>query len=319
MIKLPSFGKKEEFPDQFFVLDLGGKIFKAFVLDYSGGTISHLGSRKIPRSDNPEEDLKISVQELRRDFPEAKPSAVVGVSGPHTSAFTTVVRSSTNRDIDELAIHARSAALEDAQEELRRGLGDPKLSVTEIEAEILEVKEMDKLEVYIFASFADGSYLGELARLVKSSGLSLWGFSSLPFNLISKLSEEEEDLNALVFDIGGSKTEISLAFGGQLMDTKSFFWDFRESGNPTAFLDLWLNAVSTALSSFQGVENFPAKIFLTGGAASFPELLEVVSSYPWSKDHPFEVAPEVVILEEDKLSLSLGLVAKRVREEGSDE
>ncbi len=318
MIKLPSLRKKEEFPDQFFALDLGGKIFKVFVLDYSGGSVSPLGSRKIPRTDTAEEDLKEAVEELKHDFPEAKPLAVVGVSGPHTLAFTTVVRSSTDRDVEELAVHARGAALEDAQKELREGLGDPKLSVTEIEAEILEVKEVDKLEVYIFSSFADGSYLGQLANLVKNAGLSLWGFSSLTFNLVSKLSEDEE-LNALIFDIGGSKTEISLAFGGQLMDTKSFFWDFKENGNPTAFLDLWLNAVSSALSAFEGVETFPPKIFLTGGAAAFSGLLEVLSSYPWSKDHPFEVAPEVVTLEEEKLPLSLGQVAKRVKEEGSDE
>ncbi len=317
-LKLPSFEKRKEFPDQFFALDLGGKVIKAFVFNCGEDTVAPLGSRKIPRGENLEKDLKEAVTELKNDFPDAEPIAVVGVSGPHTLAFTTVVRSSTSRDVEELVSHARETALHSAQEELREGLGDPKLKVSEIEAEILEVKEADKLEVYLLTSFATAPYLAEQARLVKNAGLSLWGFSSLPFNLVSELSQTG-DLNALVLDIGGSKTEISLVFGGQLMETKSFFWDFGKNGNPTAFLDLWLEAISISLSAFEGVEVFPSKIYLGGGASSFPSLLEVVSSYPWSRDHSLEVAPEVIPLEEDQLPLSLKQVALRMKEEVKDE
>ncbi|GMR19202.1 MAG: hypothetical protein BMS9Abin34_333 [Patescibacteria group bacterium] len=319
-LKLPSLGKREEFPDQFFVLDLGGKVLKAFVLNYAEGMVARLGARKIPRADRPEDDmgnLKEAVGELKSDFPDAAPVSVVGASGPRTLAFTTVVRSSTSRDVEELTSHARETALRSAQEELRSDFGDPKLGVSELEAEILEVKEADKMEVYLFTSFADRSYLSEQAELVKRAGLSLWGFSSLPFNLVSELSKTSE-LNALIFDIGGAKTEISVVFGGQLMETKSFFWNFSENGNPTAFLDLWLDAVSATLLDFSEVKVFPAKMFLTGGGSSFPGLLEVVSSYPWSRDHPFEVAPDVVALEEDRLPLSLGQVALRVKGEGDE-
>lgn len=320
MIKLalPKLGQKKDFPDQFFALDLGGKVNKVFVLDSSGGTVNSLGSRKIPVS----EDLKAVVEELRFDFPEAEPTAVVGVSGPHTTSFTTVVRSATTKVVEDLADHARSLAAESARDELRESFGDPKLSVSELEAEILEVKEADKLEVYIFTSFAAAPYLAEKEQLVKEAGLSLWGFSSIPFNLVTELSKQmpvDEELNALILDIGGSKTELSLSFGGQLMETKSFFWDFTENGNPAAFLDLWLESVSAALSTFEGVDVFPAKIFLAGGAAAFPGLTEMISSYPWSRDHPFEIAPEVVTLEEDRIPLSLGQVALRVREEPEEQ
>ena len=320
MIKLalPKFGQKKEFPDQFFALDLGGKINKVFLLDYSGGTVNSLNSRKVPVS----EDLKAVVEELRFDFPEAEPLAVVGVSGPYTTSFTTVVRSATTKVVRDLADHARALAADSARDELRESLGEPKLAVSELEAEILEVKEADKMEVYIFTSFAAAPYLAEKEQLVKEAGLSLWGFSSIPFNLVTELSKQtptDEELNALIIDIGGSKTELSLSFGGQLMETKSFFWDFTDNGNPAAFLDLWLESVSAALSTFEGVDVFPAKIFLAGGAAAFPGLLEVFSSYPWSRDHPFEVAPEVMTLEEDRIPLSLGQVARRVREEPEDQ
>lgn len=326
-IKLPSFGRKEEFPDQFFALDLGGKINKVFVLHAAGGVVNAVGSRRIARADSPEEDrenLKQAVAELRADFPDASPTAVVGISGPYSLAFTTVVRSSTSKDVEELVSHAREAALHSAEEELREGLGEPKLKVSEMEAEILEVKEVDKLEVFLFTSFAAEPYLAEQSQLVKYVGLSLWGFSSLHFNLVSELvgsrpAEEGEELNALIFDIGGTKTEVGLVFGGQLMDTKSFWWDFKENGNPATFLDLWMETVSTALSAFEGVEAFPAKIYLAGGAASFPGLFEVAASYPWSRDHHFEVAPEVVPLEEDRLPLSLGQVALRVNKEEKSE
>ncbi len=327
-IKLPSFGKKEEFPDQFFAVDFGGKIIKVFVLNSAAGLVSAVGSRRIARAESPEGDrdnLKQAVEELRTDFPDAAPTAVVGISGPYSLAFTTVVRSSTSKDVEELVSHAREAALHSAEEELREGLGEPKLKISEMEAEILEIKEVDKLEVFLFTSFAAEPYLAEQAQMLKYAGLSLWGFSSLPFNLVSELaksrpSEEGEELNALVFDIGGTKTELSLVFGGQLMDTKSFWWDFKENGNPATFLDLWMEAVSTALSAFEGIETFPAKIYLAGGAASFPGLLEVAASYPWSRDHHFEVAPEVVPLEEDRLPLSLGQVALRInKEEGPND
>lgn len=327
-IKLPLFGKKEEFPDQFFALDFGGKIIKIFVLNSADGMVNAVGSRRIARAESSEEDrnnLKQAVEELRADFPDSSSKAVVGVSGPYSLAFTTVVRSSTSRDVEELVSHARETALRSAEEELREGLGEPKLKVSEMEAEILEIKEVNKLEVFLFTSFAAEPYLSEQAQMLKYAGLSLWGFSSLPFNLVSELvrshpSEEGEELNAMVFDIGGTKTEISLIFGGQLMDTKSFWWDFKENGNPATFLDLWMEAVSTTLSAFEGIEAFPAKIYLAGGAASFPGLLEIAASYPWSRDHNFEVAPEVVPLEEDRLPLSLGQVALRVnKEEESNE
>ena len=68
------------------------------------------------------------------------------------------------------------------------------------------------------------------------------------------------------------------------------------------------------MGAFEGVETFPAKIFLSGGAAAFPGLVEAASSYPWAQDHPFEIAPEVTLLEADRLPLSLGQVALRVKE-----
>jgi len=326
-LSLPFFKKKEEFPDQFFALDLGGKILKVFVLQSVNGVVSPLGSRRITRAESLEEDsanLKQAVEELRGDFPDVASTAVVGVSGPYSLAFTTVVRSSTSKDVGELVSHARDMALRSAEEELRENLGEPRLKVSGLEAEILEVREVDKLEVFLFTSFAAEPYLSEQAQMLKRAGLSLWGFSSLPFNLVNELSkshssEEGEELNALIFDVGGTKTEVSLAFGGQLMDAKSFWWEFKENGNPAAFLDFWLEAVSAALSEFEGVETFPAKIYLTGGAASFPGLLEVVASYPWSRDHHFEVAPEIVPLEEDRLPISLGQVALRVKKETSVE
>lgn len=326
-LKFPSFGKKEEFPSQFFALDLGGKILKIFVLHSTAGLVNAVGSRRIARAESLEEDrenLKQAVEELRADFPDASPTAVVGISGPYSLAFTTVVRSSTSRDVEELVSHAREAARRSAEEELREGFGEPKLKVSEVEAEILEIKEVDKLEVFLFTSFAAEPYLAEQIQMLKYAGLPLWGFSSLPYNLVSELvkshpSEEGKELNALIFDIGGTKTEVSLAFGGQLIDTKSFWWDFKENGNPAPFLDLWLEAVSATLSSFEAVETFPAKIYLVGGAASFPGLLEVAAAYPWSRDHHFEVAPEVVPLEEDRLPISLGQVAKRMEKESSPE
>jgi hypothetical protein len=318
------FGKKESFPDQFFALDPGGKDLKVFVLNRADGNIVPLGSRKISRVGVPEDDafnFKEAIGQLRQDFTDADPLLVIGVSGPQTLAFTTVVRSSTSRDVQDLVSHARQEAQRSAEEELRIELGEPRLKVSEVEAEILEVKEADKMEVFLFTSFASEPYLTELSQLVKSSGLKLWGFSSIPFNLTTELSQAlsasdpKEELNALIFDVGGSKTEVSLVFGGELMETKSFWWDFKENGNPAAFLDLWLEALSSTLSAFEGVETFPPKIYLTGGAAVFPGLAEVMASYPWSRDHHFEIAPEIVPFEEERLSTSLGQVAIRLRRE----
>ena len=41
----------------------------------------------------------------------------------------------------------------------------------------------------------------------------------------------------------------------------------------------------------------------------------MVASYPWSRDHQFEIAPELVPFEEERLSTSLGQVALRLRKE----
>jgi len=330
VIKLP-FKKHEVFPEEFLALDLGGKLLKAFLFKTEGDYVRLLGARKAPRGEDPEVALKEIIEDLKSDFPDLPKTAVVGVSGPFTSAFTTVVRSSLAKNAGEITTQAREAARRQAQEELRLSLGDPKLSLVELEAEVLETKEVEKLELYLFTSFGEKSYLRRLEELVRAAKLSLWGFSFLPFNLVGALSLEEE-LNALIFDIGGEKAEVSLAFGGELMDTKSFWWGLSQAkANPTLFLDLWLNAVSDTLGAFAEVKTFPAKILLTGGGASFPDLLERIKDFPWGRDHPFDSTPEVGVISKDQLGgihaegtgldlpedilpLSLGQVALRVRE-----
>jgi len=333
-LRLP-FRKKEEFPEEFLALDLGGKLFKVFLFKVEGDSVRLLGARKAPRGEEPDESLKEIVEDLRSDFPDLPKSVVVGVSGPPTASFTTVVRSSLAKGEEEILDQARKAALKEAERELRGSLGDPKLSLIELEAEVLEVKEAEKLELYLFTSFGEKSYLRDLEALVRQVKLSLWGFSSLPFNLVGALSEKNE-LNVLIFDIGGEKTEISLAFGGELMDTKSFWWDFSQSkANPTLFLDLWLNAVSDTLGTFGEVKTFPSQILLTGGGASFPDLAERARDFPWSRDRPFDSVPEISVISKDKLAgihaegtgldlpedilpLSLGRVALRVKEEPAE-
>lgn len=330
------FKKKEEFPEEFLVLDLGGKLVKGIFFKAEKGYARVLGMRKSPVGDDPAVALKEVVEDLRSNFPELPKTAVVGVSGPYTAAFTSVARTALSKGADEIAIQVREAALRQAERELRQSLGDPKLALLELEAEVLEVKEAEKLELYLFISFGEKSYLHELEVLVRQSGLSLWGFSSLPFNLVGALSGEE-DLNALIIDVGGEKTEVSLAFGGELMDTKSFWWRFppKVEVNSALFLDLWVNSVSDVLGAFAETKSFPSRILLVGGGASIPELVERVNSFPWAREHPFSAAPEVSViskgelagvqaegtgidLPEDILPLALGRVALRVRESSED-
>jgi len=330
------FKKEESFSEEFLALDLGGKLLKAFLFKVEKDYVRLLGMRKAPRGDDPPAAFREIVEDLRSNFPDLPKMAVVGTSGPFTNAFTTVVRSSLSKRADEIAVQARELALGQAERELRRSLGDPKLSLSELEAEILEVKELERLELYLFTSFGERGYLQELESLVRQGGLSLLGFSSLPFNLVSALSGEE-DLNALIVDVGGEKTEISLAFGGELMETKSFWWAFPPEvrDNPASFLDLWVDAVSDALVEFVGAKTFPSRILLTGGGASIPELVERVSNFPWGRDHPFDAVPEVSVPGKDELAgiyaeglgldhpedilpLSLGRVVLRMKEGSED-
>jgi hypothetical protein len=332
-LKLP-FKKKEDFHKEFLALDLGGNLLKALLFKIEEDYVRLLGVRKEPRGEDPEVALKEIIEDLKDDFPDLPKDVVIGVSGPLTAAFTTVVKSGLAKSADEIAEHARELALKQVEKELRQSLGDPKLSLLELEAEVLEVKKMEKLELFLFTSFGEKSYLRDLESLLRGSGLSLWGFSSLPFNLVSSLSGEEGKLNALIFDIGATKTEISLVFGGELMDTKSFWWEFPPAleKNSDLFLDLWLNAVSGALGAFEETRVFPSRILLTGGGAALPDLVKRVSDFPWGRDHPLDSSPEVSIiskdmlvginaegtgldLPEDILPLSLGRVALRMKEE----
>ncbi len=324
------FKKKEDFPEEFLALDLGGSLLKVLLFRAERDYVHLLGARKAPQGSDSAATLREMVADLRGDFPGLSRVAVAGVSGPFAAAFTTVVRSSLSRSADEIALQARELALRQAERELRRSLGDSKLSLLELEAEVLEVKELEKLELYLFTSFGEKSYLRRQEELVRQSGLSLWGFSSLPFNLIGALSAKES-LNTLVVDIGGEKTEISLAFGGELMDTKSFWWHFppEVEENSARFLDLWVSAVSDALDAFTETKTFPAQILLTGGGAAVPELVERVGNFRWEQEHPFDSTPAVSVVSkdglagiyaegigfgspEDILPLSLGRVALRV-------
>lgn len=331
------FKKREAFPEEFLALDLGGKLLKALLFKVEQDYVRLSGVRKEPRGEDPAAALKEILEDLRNDFPDLPKTAVVGVSGPLTSAFTIAVRSSLAKDADKIATHAREMALKQAEKEFRQSLGNQRLSLIELEAEVLEVKKMEKLELFLFTSFGEKHYLRDLEALIRQAGLSLWGFSSLPFNLIGALSSQGE-FNALILDIGGTKTEVSLAFGGELMDAKSFWWDFPPSAesNPDLFFDLWLNAVSDTLGAFKGTKVFPSRILLTGGGAALPDLVERAKDFPWGRDHPFDSAPEVSLiskddligihaegteldLPEDILPLSLGRVALRVKESSSAE
>jgi len=117
VIKLP-FKKHEVFPEEFLALDLGGKLLKAFLFKTEGDYVRLLGARKAPRGEDPEVALKEIIEDLKSDFPDLPKTAVVGVSGPFTSAFTTVVRSSLAKNAGEITTQAREAARRQAQ---RRG------------------------------------------------------------------------------------------------------------------------------------------------------------------------------------------------------
>ena len=196
--------------------------------------------------------------------------------------------------------------------------------------------EGHKMEIAFFAAFCPTFHIQSLQYLAKKLNLNIVAVGSEMYSLVKSLGFSKGPIyDCAIMDIGGELTDVGIVFGGGIVATRSLpvggyhftsqiskkmnipyvdaekvkceysFGNLSESENLIVqnsigdVLDTWLSGVELLFAEFTGVKTFASKIYLVGGGAELPDIVEYISKEPWTKAIPFKSPPEF-----SKLSLS---------------
>ncbi len=357
-------GQRASASPVFLALDLGSTFLKAAVFspDENRTQLKLLSYvRMVTRSGAFREGLLLDVEAATSALKEVIAEAlfncgeqpqltVIGLSGSAVKEFYTAVR--LTREVAEtpLAEKELKETVQKVKEasfiEIEKGLTEV-FGSTDLEAEVVDTRlasfKVDGyplkepfgftgkvLEITINCTVSPANNLEALRTVLKRLKINNYRLEGNLSALTSLLvSYQSPEINALLIDIGGQKTDIGVVFGGVLIGSRtvglgSDHWtrlicdrlhltydaaekrknDFISrhpggSNDPEIgqtlqdFLGLWLSGLEVALADFSGVKTFPGKVWLSGGGSLLPDLATRLQAFPWTAAFPFLATPEI--------------------------
>lgn len=365
MFNLPNILKKApEAAVSFLVLDLGSTSLKAAVFspEENRTQLKLLSYARLPTPvgafregllldvEAAASALKEVIAEALFNCGEQPQLTVIGLSGSAVKEFYTAVR--LTREVAEtpLAEKELKETVQKVKEasfiEIEKGLTEV-FGSTDLEAEVVNTRlasfKVDGyplkepfgftgkvLEITINCTVSPANNLEALRTVLNRLKINNYRLAGNLSALASLLvSYQSPEINALLIDIGGQKTDVGVVFGGVLIGSRtvglgSDHWtrlicdrlhltveeaEKRKnayisrspggSNDPEIgqtlqdFLGLWLSGLEVALADFSGVKTFPGKVFLAGGGSLLPDLAARLQAFPWTTAFPFLAIPEI--------------------------
>lgn len=357
-------GKKEAAPAPYLVLDVGSSSLKAAVFSPLPGEKVALLSYTAPPEKRGavqsgmivdvaavEEVAESAVREVALSGGGQPPRAICGLAGEAVKEFYTSVRLNrenadlplAEKELGRLAEKIREVSFLEIERELTEVTGS-----AEREGEIINTRlasfKVDGyplheplgftgkvLEVALNSAVAPTTYVSRLKSLGKKLKLQRVEMVS-QLAAITRLLQRHEgaNLNALIVEVGGEKTDVAVVFGGALVGSRTFGLGgthftralreklalseevaeekklaysrgeiVGEEGKKieeilAVPLDFWLKGLAVTLTDFSGVKTFPAKVWLWGGGSLLPEVNRALQAFPWTVNFPFLAPPQIV-------------------------
>jgi cell division protein FtsA len=287
-------------------------------------------------------------------YPEPT-TAIVGIAGELVSGISVVVNydreDMAGKEINEeesqkIVQKVVSQVAAQGTEEISKqmGISNPDsieiihITLTGIEVDGTLVQQLEgfrgtEITIYLHASFAPRVYSDAVNSLMEKLNLKLISLVSQPFAIARAFSKDELSQGKIAFvDIGGGTSDIALAQGPSVIDTKMFAFggrvftkriekdmniDYRHAelrkikysnGELDQVLSkkievmlkrdiaLWVEGLRTAFEMIEDIEEYPDKIYLCGGGSLLTGLKEAVSTYPWKDKLAFRKHPMAKII-----------------------
>lgn len=286
-------------------------------------------------------------------------SVVVGIAGELVKGTTNTVKISRKdptiaidpEEMSKIITLVQEKSEERAKQQLAYELGGKNVDVRLVNSALVNI-EIDgypisnpigfqgrDVVVQLYTAFAPLIHIGALEKTVQELDLDLIAVAAEPFAVSRAVigNDLNQNLSAILMDIGGGTTDIAVINEGGVQGTKMFgiggraytksivkelgvTFDQAEKIKlglnsdqiPTqkrpliesALLktaDIWVSGVELALSEFEKLDNLPYRIFLCGGGSSLDLLLDTLEQNDWYKNLPFTKKPTVHHIRPDQV------------------
>ena len=361
------FHKKEKL---FYIFDLGGFSVKALLVELNGKggapivraaveepyALGDLEGDIIMSFEGVYETCNKALAQLARVSSSPVKQVVVGLSGTYVQgrSFTQFyARESPHEEIDLPELkhtlqNIQQRAYEAIRKDFTRETGRSEIEVFLINAAIDEIKidgyrvgnplnfQGKELSISIFNAYLSRLYLEVLQELFTKLNLTIETFVYGPLALQqSFLQKTSQDADAILLDIGGSATTVSVVRKGRLEHVRTLqlggssftqkiaremevgFWEaehvkIRYSAGQLSEAasrkiarmlqnesSVFLRGLEMVLREFSQASLLPTTIYLSGGGSSFSLLQRLLRKTEWKESLPFLQAPKIQLIEQD--------------------
>ncbi|MDB5169051.1 MAG: Actin-like protein ATPase involved in cell division-like protein [Candidatus Saccharibacteria bacterium] len=281
-------------------------------------------------------------------------TAIIGIAGELVKGTTTTVRVSRKEaskpldvaEMEKVINMVQRRAETRAKEQLAWELGGKAVEVRLVNSALVSI-EIDgypvtnpigfqgkDVVVQLYTAFAPMIHIGALEKTAQELDLDLLAVAAEPFAVARAIigNNPNQNLSAILMDVGGGTTDIAVINDGGVQGTKMFGIGGRaytraierELGvefeqaeelkvglstnkvpsqkrpaiegalNKTA--DTWIAGIELALAEFTKLDHLPHRMFLCGGGSSLDLLMDRLEQAEWYKTLPFTRKPSVHLI-----------------------
>lgn len=272
-------------------------------------------------------------------------TCIIGIAGELVKGTTTTVRVARKHptkaldiaEMEKIINLVQERAQVKAKQELAWELGGKTVEVRLVNSALVSI-EIDgypvtnpigfqgkDVVVQLYTAFAPMIHIGALEKTAQELDLDLLAVAAEPFAVARAVigNNPNQNLNAILMDVGGGTTDIAVINDGGVQGTKMFGIggraytraverdlgvDFDQAEElklglstnkaPVAkrpaieaalskTADTWVGGIELALSEFTKLDHLPHRIFLCGGGSSLDLLMDRLQQSDWHKSLPF--------------------------------
>ncbi len=355
-------GKRDT--DQYIVgLDIGTENVKALVARIAGDELEIVGVGRAHQSLSDMQagaisDISGVVKNCDAALAQAETqagvsvrTAIIGIAGELVKGTTTTVRCSRKNpskpldlaEVEKIIGLVQARAEDRARKQLAWEMGGKEVQIRLVNSALVGI-EIDgyavtnpvgfqgkEVLVQLYTAFAPMIHIGALERTAQELDLDLLAVAAEPFAVSRSVigNDSNNNLSAILMDVGGGTTDIAVIHEGGVQGTKMFGIggraytksiekelgiDFdraeevklalgtnRIPANKTATveralgktLDVWASGVELALAEFTQLDHLPSNVLLCGGGSSLDLLTERLERSDWYRKLPFTRRPTV--------------------------
>ncbi len=346
--------------EQYLVaLDIGTEFVKALVgkVNKDDGTIDIIGVGRAHQGLSDMQagaisDIAAVVENCDKALNQAEAqskvsvrTAIIGIAGELVKGTTTTVRVSRKQsdkpldiaEMEKIINLVQERAQAKAKQQLAWELGGKEVEVRLVNSALVSI-EIDgypvtnpigfqgkDVVVQLYTAFAPMIHIGALEKTAQELDLDLLAVAAEPFAVARAVigNNPNQNLSAILMDVGGGTTDIAVVNEGGVQGTKMFGIggrayshaverdlgvDFEQAEDMKLGLsdgklpaakrpavekalektaDVWISGIELALSEFTKLDHLPHRLFLCGGGSSLDLLMDRLEAADWHRSLPF--------------------------------